>query len=88
MPHSHPPMWLYMVKGCYSVNKQMHNISYNYNNVLSQLQHVSSLTGPPSGGAQLHERFVVELSTNTQQLNYTLEMMRRIKDCFMPMWIK
>jgi len=59
-------MWLYVVKGCYSINKQMHKVRYNYNNVLRrQLQHVSGLIGPPSGSAQLHERIIVELSINT-----------------------
>ena len=44
---------------CYNVNQQMNILSYNCNNVLiRQLLHVSSLTGPSKGSAELHKRLV------------------------------
>jgi hypothetical protein len=43
----------------YSVNQQMHILRYNCNNVpIRQLLHVSSLTGPSTGSAELHKRVV------------------------------
>jgi hypothetical protein len=55
---------------CDSVNQEMHTVRYNYNNVLiCQLLHVSGLTGPSAGSAQLrkttypyHHQYVVALS--------------------------
>jgi len=44
---------------CYSVNQQMHTLRSNYNSVvIRQMLLASVLTGPSSGGAQLHKTIV------------------------------
>jgi hypothetical protein len=40
----------------HSVNQQMHAVCQNHNNVVTRpLLHISGLTGPSSGSAQLHK---------------------------------
>jgi hypothetical protein len=47
------------LKCCYIVNQHMHTLRQNYNNVsLRQLVHISVLTSPSSGSAQLHKTIV------------------------------